>query len=338
LLHLLARLLRVPVAARLFGDMPWLPAEWSGPLTEGESVRFSAQDGARLQGTYLKTTAAARRGVIAFCHELNGDRWSALRYTSDLRRRGFDIFTFDFRNHGASQRIAGYEPMPWVTVNDLHDVRGAIDYLGSRADADAAGIGLFGISRGGTAALCAAAQDPRVRALAVDGPVPTEQMQLCRSRGALQHWLRPLRLYAFVPDAMLRTSGAWVKRFVGWRGGCPLLDVDEAARRVQQPVLLIHGRHDAHVPMEAVVALRNLISRRPRLWLVPLAQHNRAIAMAPEEYRRRLARFFCRTFGLVLRANGSRSGGTARSASPALTTVVEERLPVAEPAEPVAAR
>ncbi len=338
LLHLLARLFRVPVASRLFGEMPWLPAEWSGPLAEGESVRFPAQDGACLQGTYLKTTAAGRRGVIAFCHELNGDRWSALRYTADLRRRGFDIFTFDFRNHGCSDRVAGYEPMPWVTINELHDVRGAIDYLCSRGDADPAGIGLMGISRGGTAALCAAAQDPRVRVLAVDGPVPTEQMQLCRTRGVLDHFLRPLRLPSILPDALLRTPGAWVKRFVGWRGHCPLLNVDEAARRVEQPVLLIHGRHDAHVPLEAVLSLRKLMPRRARLWVVPHARHNRAITTAPEEYRRRLARFFCRTLGAAHHVDAAhpaapRANGLAHSAPAA---DVHPRL--TEPAQPVAAR
>ena len=348
-LHLLARLFRVPVASRLFGEMPWLPAEWSGPLAEGESVRFPARDGAWLQGTYLPTTAACRRGVIAFCHELNGDRWSALRYTADLRRRGFDIFTFDFRNHGCSDRVAGYEPMPWVTINELHDVRGVIDYLCSRGDADAAGIGLMGISRGGTAALCAAAQDSRVRALAVDGPVPTEQMQLCRARSALEHLMRPLRLLAIVPDAVLRTPGGWIKRFVGWRGHCPLLDVDEAARRIQQPVLLIHGRHDAHVPLEAVLSLRSLMPRRARLWVVPHARHNRAITTAPDEYRRRIARFFCRTLGAAIhvdaahpaapRANGARGSGLARSADGVAAAVVMEKpLPVAQPAEPVAAR
>jgi pimeloyl-ACP methyl ester carboxylesterase len=339
-LHLLARLFRVPVASRLFGEMPWLPAEWCGPLAEGESVRFRARDGVGLQGTYLPTTAARRRGVIAFCHELNGDRWSALRYTSDLRRRGFDIFTFDFRNHGCSDRMPGYEPMPWVTINELHDVRGAIDYLCSRGDADTAGVGLMGISRGGTAAICAASQDARVRVLAVDGPVPTEQIQLCRSRGVVQHFLRPLRLLSMVPDVVLRTVATWVKLFVGWRCHCPLLNVDEAARQLQQPVLLIHARHDAHVPLEAVLSLRSLMPGRARLWVVPHARHTRAITTAPEEYRRRLARFFCRTLSTAPhvdaahqgapRANGSRASSPARSnKGVASQTIADERMSVA---------
>ena len=349
LLHLLARMLRMPVASRVFAEMPWLPAGWCWPSAEGETVRFATEDGVALEGTYLPTPSVRRKGVIAFCHELNGDRWSALRYTADLRRRGFDIFTFDFRNHGCSDRVAGYEPMPWVTINELHDVRGAIDYLCSRGDADAAGIGLMGISRGGTAALCAAAQDSRVRVLAVDGPVPTEEMQLCRARSALAHLMSPLRLLAIVPDAVLRTPGRWIKRFVGWRGHCPLLDVDEAARHIQQPVFLIHGRHDAHVPLEAVLSLRSLMPRRARLWVVPHARHNRAITTAPDEYRRRIARFFCRTLDAAVhvdaahpatpRANGARGSGLARSANGAAAPVVMEKpLPVAEPAEPVAAR
>ena len=338
LLHFLARLFRVPVASRLFGEMPWLPAEWSGPLTEGENVRFAAQDGVWLQGTYLKTTSSRRLGVIAFCHELNGDRWSARPYTADLRRRGFDIFTFDFRNHGCSERVAGYEPMPWVTINELYDVRAAIDYLCSRGDADANGIGLMGISRGGTAALCAASRDGRVRVLAVDGPVPTEQLQLHRTRGMLEHFLRPLRLLAIVPDAVLRSVGTWSKRFVGWRCHCALVNVDEAARRIEQPVLLIHGRHDAHVPLEAVLSLRSLMSRRTRLWVVPHARHNRAIATAPEEYRRRLARFFCRGLRTVIHVDGAHSGvvahanGARANGLVATATVAERQIAIKETA------
>ena len=160
-LHLVAWLVQVPVAARVFGEMPWLPADSCGPLESGEPVEFTTRDGLRLSGSYLATTAARRRGVIAFCHELNGDRWTALPYTRELLRRGFDVLTFDFRNHGDSGRITGYEPMPWVTNYEVLDVRAAIDYLAAREDVRALPIGLLGLSRGGTAALCAAARDSR---------------------------------------------------------------------------------------------------------------------------------------------------------------------------------
>ena len=128
--------LYVPIAARVFGESPWLPAKRHEPLDEGQTVELHTQDGCRLEGTYLPTAAAERQGVIAFFHEFNGERWSAIPYTADLRRRGFDVFTFDFRCHGSSDCIAGYKPMPWVTNYDVADARAVIDYLCSRSDAD----------------------------------------------------------------------------------------------------------------------------------------------------------------------------------------------------------
>jgi pimeloyl-ACP methyl ester carboxylesterase len=314
-LHLLARTLRVPVVSRDFTGMPWLPAEWCQPLAEGETVRFSAQDGIALQGTYLRTPAARRKGVIAFCHELNGDRWSALPYTADLRRRGFDVFTFEFRNHGGSQRMRGYESLPWVTAYEVYDVRAAINYLCSRGDADPRGVGLLGISRGGTAALCAAAQDPRVRMLAVDGPVPTEQMQRHWTRRRLTSCFHLVRFWAVMPDFVLRLLGAAVKLFIGWRCHVPLINVDEAARRVRQPVLLIHGQCDDRVPLEVVQALRKTIAGRTWLWLVPRARHNRAIATAPDEYHRRLLRFFKRAIAGSFNVDDAHPASTAVDAA-----------------------
>jgi pimeloyl-ACP methyl ester carboxylesterase len=316
LLHLLARMLRMPVASRVFAEMPWLPAGWCWPSAEGETVRFATEDGVALEGTYLPTPSVRRKGVIAFCHELNGDRWSALPYTADLRRRGFDVLTFEFRNHGGSQRMRGYEPMPWVTAYEVHDVRAAINYLCSRADADPRGVGLMGISRGGTAALCAAAQDPRVRMLAIDGPVPTEQMQRHWTRRRLTSCFHLVRFWAMMPDAVLRLLGAAAKCFIGWRCRVPLINVDDAARRVRQPVLLIHGQCDDHVPMEVVRALRRTISGRTWLWLVPHARHNCAIATAPEEYQRRLVRFFKRAIAGSFHVDDAHPGGSAAGTAP----------------------
>ena len=155
-----------------------MPAEWQKPLKEGQSVEIPTDDGIRLRGTYLHSLTSHRKGVIAFCHELNGNRWSCVPYVEDLRRRGYDIFTFDFRNHGTSGRADGYDPLPWVTSFDLADVRAVIDYLTSRHDAFDDGIGLLGVSKGGTVALCATAYDPRVKTLIVDGACPTERMQI----------------------------------------------------------------------------------------------------------------------------------------------------------------
>jgi pimeloyl-ACP methyl ester carboxylesterase len=292
LLHVVAWLVRLPLASRLLGDLPWLPAHCGGPVDDGESVAFLTADGVRLQGTYLPTTLRRRRGVVAFCHELNGDRWSALVAGAELRRHGFDLFTFDFRNHGTSQRVVGYEPAPWATRHELADVYAAIDYLAGRADADPRGVGLVGFGRGATAAVCAAARQRRVRAVVADGLLPLERIQAVRLRRHLRRWLGPI--HQLVPQRVFEWMAAAARAIACWQAASPMLSVDRAARRLRCPTLLVCGGQDPHVPPEAIEQLREQTAGRTGLWLVPEAGHVRAVSARPHAYTRRLARFFIR--------------------------------------------
>jgi pimeloyl-ACP methyl ester carboxylesterase len=330
-LHLVARLLYVSVGARMFGQVPWLPSQWREPLCEGETVRLAAADGTRLEGTYLPCIASRRQGTVACCHELNGDRWNAIPFIQGLRRRGFDVFSFDFRNHGASDRTPGYEPTPWVTTYETADVRAVIDYLASRPDACGEGIGLFGLSKGGTAALAAAADDPRVCAVVVEGLCPTERLQV--------HWTRELltdhgpliaRLLGLT-DLLVRPLGAWARLVVGWRRHCRFVNVEQAARQATSSVLLIHGGGDSHVPVELVCELKQAMPPQTTLWIVPWAKHAGAVEIAGEEYHERIARFFLDH----LASKTARSDATAPAAVRRVETPVE--CPSAKPLEEVPA-
>ncbi|MBN1909828.1 MAG: alpha/beta fold hydrolase [Pirellulales bacterium] len=292
--HVVAWIVYVPLIARVFSQTPWLPAPWRQPLDEGDRVELLTPDGIRLEGTYLATGARIRKGVVAFCHELNGDRWAAIPYTEDLRRGGYDVFTFDFRNHGVSGRTPGYEPLPWVTQYEVSDVRTVIDYLCGRPDADPRGIGIIGVCKGGTVALCTAADDHRVRTLVVDGACPTERMQLHYLRRFMRIFVRFPALYSWLPDASLRAACAWARHLLAWRRGCRFVTVDRAARRIRQPVLMIHGHCDTHIPLEVVQSLRDSMPSRPKLWVTPEAKHNESITRQRGQYERRIARFFNR--------------------------------------------
>ena len=308
--HVIAWILYVPMTVRVFGESPWLPAPWREPLHGGEDVEFVTDDGLRLGGTYLATEKRDRKGVIVFCHELNGDRWSCAPYVEDLRQRGYDIFTFDFRNHGTSSRSPDYEPLPWVTTFELADVRAAIDYLSSRVDASPGGIGLLGISKGGTVALCATAYDPRVRALIVDGACPTERMQLYYVRRFAKIFARSSWLLTRLPNISLRTTNALTRFILGRRRNCRFVNVDIAARKIRQPVLMIHGRCDNHIPLEIVQNLRATMSKGTKLWAISEAKHNGSISVVRETYHRRIARFFQRTLAVPQQTQISESSLT----------------------------
>ena len=89
-----------PIIGRIFEEKPlFLPlALAAAGRAASESV--SAPDGLELAGTYFRAATAERVGVLVFCHEYLSDRWSFRPYADHLRDLGFDVFTFDFRNHG----------------------------------------------------------------------------------------------------------------------------------------------------------------------------------------------------------------------------------------------
>lgn len=281
-----------PIVYRLIGETPILAAEPTQKLDGGEPCEFRTADGLTLRGTYLKTALAERRGAIVFCHELNGDRWNATPYVADLRAQGYDVFTFDFRNHGASDAVPGLALRPWLSPPDVIDLQAAVDYVAARPDADSRGLGLFGISRGAGAAVCVAAADRRIRCVFTDGVYSAQSTHL-------HYFIRYVGIY--IPYPWITDNlPHWVYRGFLWAGrkwwglmnGFRFVNVDAHAGRLQVPTMMVHGERDSMIPVGAAQAFRRCIRAPAKLWIVPKAKHNGAIFTVPEEYRRRVARFF----------------------------------------------
>jgi pimeloyl-ACP methyl ester carboxylesterase len=233
--------------------------------------------------------------VIVFCHEFLGDRWSFQPYVDDLRDVGFDLFTFDFRNHGTSATDPKYKPLQWVSDLELVDLRAALDYLRSRPDRDPAGVGLFGVSRGGGAALCVAAADPTVWGVVTDGAFPTRGTMLA-------YILRWAEIYVG-SKTIWRRMPRWMFAFAGWAGRMSAQrrlrrcfpNMERAvARLTPRPWMLIHGEKDAYIGPEIAQALFDHAKDPKELWIVPGAKHNRCRELEPDVYRLRVLDFFRR--------------------------------------------
>ncbi len=231
-------------------------------------------------------------GVLVYCHEFLSDRWSYLPYIDHLRDVGYDIFSFDFRNHGESESQPDYEPLQWVSDREVRDLRGALRYLRSRPDRDPAGFGLFGVSRGGTAALFAAADEPDVWGVITDGAFPT--------RGTMVPYIvRWAEIY--VPAEWLRSlMPHWVYEILAWiarrsserRLGCRFQNVESAVSRLApRPWLMIHGLRDAYIGPDIARSLFAYGDGPKDLWLVADAKHNRCRQTEPVAYAERVLAF-----------------------------------------------
>lgn len=283
------------VVGRNFEKQPLFMPLRVKPVELGESVEFQAEDGLRLSGSYFRKRTEELAGILVYCHEYLSNRWSFHPYIDHLRDIGYDIFTFDFRNHGASEYEAGYSPMQWTSDREIRDLRGALAYLRSRADHDPAGFGLFGVSRGGTTALLTAAVEPSVWGVVTDGAFPT--------RGTMvPYTIRWAEIYVRNPF-VLRLLPGWVYPFLAWlarrwserRQNCRFPDAETSvARLAPRPWLMIHGGRDTYIGPEIARALFAKGNGPKELWMVPGAKHNRCRECDPEAYADHLLDFLDR--------------------------------------------
>ena len=119
-----------------------------------------------------------------------------------------------------------------------------------------------------------------------------------------------------LPNWLLGTLGT-ISQWVGRRQGVRFLPLESLARRVRQPVLMIHGGEDQFVPVEVGENLRENLSGRNKFWVVRGARHNTNLLTEPVEYERRLRRFMLKHL-----ASGRRSQARASRAA-ALTGASE---------------
>jgi pimeloyl-ACP methyl ester carboxylesterase len=283
----------IPIIGRIFEEKPlFLPLRLARE-EGGEDVRFTASDGIALDGSYFRNRAPARIGVLVFCHEYLSDRWSFRPYADHLRDLGFDVFTFDFRNHGQSGSDPSYQPLQWVSDHEVRDLNAALAYLRSRPDHDTAGFGLFGVSRGGGTALVVGANDPGVWGVITDGAFPTRGTMLA-------YILRWAEIYVSNPF-FWKAMPIWIFAFLGWvarirssrRLHCRFPDVEKAvARLAPRPWLMIHGEKDAYIGPSIARRLFAEAREPKECWIVPKAKHNRCRELEPKAYAERIAAFF----------------------------------------------
>lgn len=262
------------------------------PCDDGTCIRFSTRDGKLLQGTYFKTKSEQRSGIVVFCHEFLANRWSFQIYADGLRESGFDVFAFDFRNHGESDNDDSHPSLPWLTDREFMDLEAALDYLCSRPDYDGSGFALMGVSRGGSTALAMAAKRTDIWAVVTDGAFPTVGT-------LIPYMIRFATLYVRL-GVIVERFPHFMFRFVGYRGliyaqrkyGCKFLNLESMVSKIAPcPWFAIHGQADNYISPEVAQDLFKQARQPKELWIVPKAKHNRSQQLQPVEYRERITGF-----------------------------------------------
>ncbi len=286
---------------------------------EGEIVEFRAFDGLRLNGMFLYGDAKRRpRGMIIFAHEFKSDMYSASCYCQGLLSAGYDVFSFDFRNHGASTTEEHYHPLQWCTDRELDDILGAVAFVEDWLERQQrpSEIGLFGVSRGGTACLLAAWHNPTINAVITDGAFSSDKV----IEHFMKRWASIFAKVRFVYENHPPTF--W--RFLRWllfrecqrKLGIRIPSARKALMHMApRPILLIHGEEDNYIPVDQSRILYAAASDPRFMWIVPGAKHNQSAIVAPQEYAQRTARFFDRYLTDSARSSPDRAISSPESQS-----------------------
>jgi pimeloyl-ACP methyl ester carboxylesterase len=284
-----------PKVERIFQEKPLFLPLRVGPVADGEEIRFGTRDGLELTGSYYKARTPTRSGVVVFCHEYLSNRFSFQPYADHLRDQGFDLFAFDFRNHGDSASDPVYKPSQWVTDHEELDLDAALTYLRSRPDADPAGVALFGVSRGGGTALSVASRDPRVWGVVTDGAFPTRGTMLAYSLRWAEIYVGNPIFWKAVPVSVFDFLG-WVARIKTERKlHCRYANIERAVGRLApRPWLAIHGQKDAYIGVDIAKGLFERAGEPKELWIVEGAKHNRCREKATSAYLERVSSFIRR--------------------------------------------
>jgi len=256
-------------------------------------IVFPTTDGLTLRGSLYRHDERFARGLILFCSEFGANHWSALSYCEGLWEAGFNIFAFDFRNQGESDTMSDYEPVHWLTDYEVNDVLAALQYIQSHEELSLLPVGLFGISRGGSAALAAAALSSHVVSVACEGAFTAEDVVWQHGRRWLTLYVAPW-LLAWIPEWHIRLSFQLGRLVSQSRRRCRYTKLDRLLTRLRnKPILLITGGQDKYVFPEIAQSLCRKTGHGPEcLWNVPDAGHNMSRQAAPKVYDSQLIEFF----------------------------------------------
>jgi len=206
-----------------------------------EKTYFTNSKGDKLCGILSNPTSKLNAPVIILCHGFttSKDNFTNTRLEQIFNRKNIATFRFDFFGHGESE--GNFEN---ITISEaVDDILNAIKFLKNKGFSK---FGLVGLSFGGTASIMTASKTDDLSVLALKSPVSNhleknfkkrtkEEIERWKSDGFIMHPIRKGKKkklnYSFFED---------FKNNNGY----------EAARKINIPVLIVHGDKDEIAPIE----------------------------------------------------------------------------------------
>jgi fermentation-respiration switch protein FrsA (DUF1100 family) len=264
------------------------PPQWIDEVPHEEAA-ITSREGLSLKGLFFPAPDKAGGGgqvlspaTIIMAHGYAGDP----RQISGLAQELYQLSDYNLllpwaRGCGASQ--GDYIGFGWP---DRLDYLGWINWVKERTAAlGPARIILYGVSMGGATVIMTAGEGlpPEVKGVIEDCGFTSVADEL---------WHQMKLQYHFQSPGLLKRVSALSKQRAGYsfEEASPL----DQVKKIQVPVLFIHGEGDTFVPPWMGRALYEACAAPKDLYTVKEAGHGEACGADPEEYRRRIREFLAR--------------------------------------------
>ena len=217
--------------------------------------------------------------VIVVAHGWGSNRSRILRYALPLHEAGFFVLTYDVRSHGESGPA---KALTGLTFRD--DLLAALEWVRSRADLDAARVGVLGHSVGGFGSVLALDVGAPIAALVTDAmPVRFDTMVEAELR---RKGMPIFPLAKLIGGMMLLRSGI-SRRFLNHSAPARILADNERGARI--PVLLVHSRGDNFIPPSE---LEHVVAKVPNVKHLFVDQEGHSVSEQDPAFWREVLPFF----------------------------------------------
>jgi uncharacterized protein len=243
------------------------PLNLSG-FPQPEEHWLATADGISIRAWYYPSQNGA---AVLATGGMDGALGQGLPPVGFLLQRGYGVLQIDSR--------ACAKPSTPVTLGgkEVLDLSAGLDFFRARPEVEH--IAAYGFSMGAASAVRAAALHAEIAAIVAEGGYFNLGQDFVEA-DSRQSPLRKLFLYTI--------AGAyWVQSGLNPRRLSP---IDDLPRLSPRPVLLIYGEKEAS---SGRARAQYAAANEPKtLWIVPGGNHGTNYSIAPEEYERRVLRFF----------------------------------------------
>lgn len=218
--------------------------------------------------------------VVVFAHGFKGFKdWGCWHLIAEsFVAAGFAFIKFNFSHNGTTpenpEAFGDLEAFGRNTYSkEWEDLNVVLDWITADAaefDLDTNRLSLIGHSRGGGLAIAKAADDDRIKKLVTWAAV-SSLAWLWADEAFRAHWKNAGVIY----QKNARTGQnmpLYYSLCADYEANEYLFDLEEAAPRVKQPWLIVHGEADSSVPASAAQYLHHL-KPQAHVHLIPEADH-----------------------------------------------------------------